>query len=324
MNRSAIVIGLAAGAAAAFLFAAAGIGSFLSLVLFYAATLPLFIVGLGWGHNASIAATCSGAIISYLLAGLAAGTMFLVVFALPAAWLCYLALLSRADADDENAARNPQNWYPIGRLICWIAAIGAALTIVGMQYFDGSQDGFSTFIREALEPIPRGQTGAPEQPSPEDLERIADMLVQLIPVMLVTSWMMVTAINLYGGGKIALMSGRLLRPWPELQKIELPLRFSLVPVAAFLISFFPGWIGQAGAVVMTAAIGAYTIQGLSIVHDVTRGWAIRPGLLVLIYGTLILMAFPALLIAAIGLAEPMLNLRARAERARNTRPPGPT
>ena len=46
-----LVIGTGAGIASAVLFFAAGNLSVLSFALFLAAPLPLFIAGLGWGHD---------------------------------------------------------------------------------------------------------------------------------------------------------------------------------------------------------------------------------------------------------------------------------
>ncbi len=321
MDRANLLVGLVAGAAAAVLYAAAGTGSMLSFALFYIATLPLFIVGLGWGWQASIAAIIAGTLATGMLGGQTASIMFLLAFALPSGWLCYLSLLYQ-DAGDENSP-GTREWYPVGRILCWVAAIGAGLTIASIFFYGGSVEGFSTFVHNIFGPLLLQIEEAGAQPAPDQqtIEDFLDLLVQLLPIMLVSSWMTVTFANLYGGGKIAMLSGRLARPWPNLWQTEIPARFSLVPIGAFILSFFGGWTGLAATIVMTAAIIAYAIQGLSVLHSITRGASARIAILILAYGSVIVLAFPALLLAALGLAEPMFNLRARAEKTRNRPPP---
>ena len=323
MIGSTLITGIVAGIAAAILFSAAGAGSMLSLALFYVATLPLFIVGLGWGWSASVAAIIAGCTTISLISGPTAGFMFLLAFALPSGWLCYLALLYR-DAD-QNDPENPEerDWYPIGMIICWVAALGAALTISSIFFFGGSLEGYKAFIHDAFGPVFLAmENSGTSQPVDQDaIDSFIDLLVRLLPIMLVSSWMTVTFANLYGGGKIAILSSRLVRPWPDLHNIELPARFALVPIFAFAISFLGGWPGLAGTVALTAAIGAYAIQGLSVAHHISRGFAARPFILTLIYGSLVMLAFPALILAGVGLAEPTLKLRARAQISRSKMPP---
>src|ERR1035441_899223 len=56
------LIGIGAGAAAALLFASVTSGSWLSIVLFYLAPLPIMIAGLGWSHWAALSAALTGAL----------------------------------------------------------------------------------------------------------------------------------------------------------------------------------------------------------------------------------------------------------------------
>ena len=49
-------IGIGAGVAAALLFASVTSGSWLSILLFYLAPLPILIAGLGWSHWAALIA----------------------------------------------------------------------------------------------------------------------------------------------------------------------------------------------------------------------------------------------------------------------------
>src|SRR5712691_11872129 len=114
------LIGIGAGAAAALLFASVTSGAWLWVLLFYLAPLPIMIAGLGWSHWSALTAEFTGA----LALGLAFGPMFFFTFlagaALPAWWLCYLAMLARPVG---NGGAATLEWYPPGRLVSWAAIL---------------------------------------------------------------------------------------------------------------------------------------------------------------------------------------------------------
>ena len=63
------LIGIGAGAAAALLFASVASGSWLSIILFYLAPLPVMIAGLGWSHWSALIAAFTGAVALALVFG---------------------------------------------------------------------------------------------------------------------------------------------------------------------------------------------------------------------------------------------------------------
>ena len=129
-----VLIAIAAGCASALMFASIISGALISLLLLYFAPLPLMVAALGWGPLAATiggigAATGLGAIF-----GLPFCIAFVVMMALPAWWLGHLALLGRPIADaapSGNGAAPPappaMEWYPIGRLLLWIAGFGVLI-----------------------------------------------------------------------------------------------------------------------------------------------------------------------------------------------------
>src|SRR3977135_706563 len=89
------LIGFGAGAASALLFASVLSGSFLSVVLFYLAPLPVLIAAIGWSHWAGLAAALTAALGLALAFGTFFFPAFLISVGLPAWGLCRLPFRAR-------------------------------------------------------------------------------------------------------------------------------------------------------------------------------------------------------------------------------------
>src|SRR5262249_34391925 len=132
------LIGVGAGAATALLFASVATGSWLAVLLFYLAPLPVLIAALGWRHWAAfiaaiVASTALGEGFGWFLFAI-----FLIGVGLPAWWLGYLALLARPDA----AAPGGLEWYPVGHLVVWAAVIGAVIVTAEILSLGTSGESF--------------------------------------------------------------------------------------------------------------------------------------------------------------------------------------
>ena len=151
-----VLIAIAAGCASALMFASMISGALISLLLIYFAPLPLMVVALGWGPLAStiggiMAATGLGAAF-----GLPLCITFAIMMALPAWWLGHLALLGRPVADaapssDGGAPVSPTlEWYPIGRLLLWIAGFAVLVTMATLLTFGTDAATITEAMRAAL------------------------------------------------------------------------------------------------------------------------------------------------------------------------------
>src|SRR5690348_9976979 len=124
------LLGVGSGAAAALLFASLTTASYLSIVLFYLAPLPLMIAGLGWSHWSALIGAFAGALV---LAVMFSGMFFLgfiAVVGAPSWILARLAMLGRPTPQRDDTASSfdkSVDWFPPGTLVVTAALLGAAV-----------------------------------------------------------------------------------------------------------------------------------------------------------------------------------------------------
>src|SRR5947209_14633026 len=131
------LIALIAGAASALMFASIVSGALISLVLFYLAPLPLMVASIGWGPLCATFGGIGAALGLGALFGLPYCLAFAITVALPAWWLGHLAMLGRpvpaAAAGNGAATAAPVlEWYPVGRILLWIAGFAVLTTIAAL------------------------------------------------------------------------------------------------------------------------------------------------------------------------------------------------
>jgi hypothetical protein len=307
---SLLAIGFGAGLASALLFAVVVTGSSLALVLSLVAPLPILIAALGWNHRAGLAATLAGAGAVTLAFKPAAGVAFALGWALPAWWLAYLALLGRPRQDGVL------EWYPLGRLLLWIAATAAVITVIGMVALGGGdyetyratmRKGFEGFLRVQAS-RPGGGTGPGGAPGAE----LFDAIIGAVPLFLASSFVTILTLNLWVAAKVVSISQRLPRPWPHIPNTAMPRTALALLGGAVVVGFLPGFVGALGLAVTGALLVAFALQGLAMLHEVSRG---RPSRGALLAGTYILaiilgqIMLPALAVA--GIADAAFDLRHR-------------
>src|SRR6266436_8824912 len=131
-----VLIAIAAGSASALMYASVISGALISLLLFCLAPLPLMVAALGWGPLSATVGGITAAAALGAIFGLPHCIAFAVTVALPAWWLGHLVLLGRPlpNAGSGNgaapAAAPALEWYPVGRILLWIAGF-AILTTTG-------------------------------------------------------------------------------------------------------------------------------------------------------------------------------------------------
>lgn len=316
------LVGIGAGAAAALLFASVSSGSFLSIILFYLAPLPVMIAGLGWSHWAALLAAVTATLAVGVIFGGVAVLAFIAGIAAPAWWLSYLAMLGRPVPAAANGAPGTSvEWYPPGRLVLWAAVLGVLLVLVAIPNFGLDAATFRSRLSDALSTMLQVNAGTANGHAASDAartKRLVDFMVAVVPPAAAIAATVTNVINLWLAAKVVKFSGRLARPWPDLSTMAFPSVAAAALAVALAVSFAGGMAGIVAAVVTAALVVAYGILGFAVLHAITRGQASRPFLIGGIYASVLLFGWPLLMLTLLGLIDTIFNLRARVAQRRGT------
>lgn len=308
------LVGIGAGFASALLFAVVITGSPLALLLSYVAPMPIFIAALGWRHQAGLIATFSGAVAIAVALKFSAGLTFAIGIALPSWWIAYLAMLGRTDTLPDG--RETTEWFPVGRLLMWIAVVSALITLAGAVAISTDHDAYLAAMRKTLRLVlgggfPGMGEASPVTPRGTDLDMLAEALASYVPVVAGASFMPMIAANLWLAAKVTKMSGRLLRPWPLLPATQMP-RDAAILLAVALAGFaiLPGFAGLACGALLGALAMAFFLAGLAAIHAMTWGKPWRGmALAALYFAVFIILTIALPVLALFGVADSLFNLR---------------
>jgi hypothetical protein len=323
--RTTYLAGAGLGLVAAVVFASATTGPmFARFLLMFITPLPIALAGLGWGWRSAVLAGAVGSALILAFGSPAVAAAFAITQAAPMVLLTYLALLSRplaesgvADADDETAVE----WYPVGRIVIWSAVLAGLMAVAMLMIIGGDLEtlrkSLGEFIKATLEsglPQADGQTKFSEA----EIASISEIALSVLPAASAMSWMGSLLFNLWLAGRVTLASGQLGRPWPDLAALTYPAGTPLAFGVMLLATMLAGYPGLAASAFTGGLFVAYLLLGLAILHFTTRGQPWRPIALWLLYGSLFIVnIWIGIVIAMLGLAETVLQLRARSA----SRPP---
>ncbi len=313
-----VLIGLAAGVTAAFLFASVLSGSTAAMLLLLLAPLPILIVALGWSHWAGLIAAATAAA-CLAVVGVDFLAAFLLGVGLPAWWLGYLAMLARALPAPQAAAPQAPEWYPAGRLLLWAAGISALVVGMTLMSFGTDLSSLQAALRAMLDS--RLEEAVGEQlENPEDAARLIDMMVRFVPGAVAATLTLATAFDLWLAGRIVQLSGRLHRPWPRLPDMRLPALAPAFLGAAVAGSFLPGLIGVSASALAASLVIAHVLLGLAVIHAATVGLNGRGFILGSVYASVLIFGWPVrwplLLIGLLGITDALVDVRGLLARRR--------
>ena len=316
-----LLIALAAGSASALMFASIVSGALISLVLFYLSPLPLMVTALGWGPLAATIGGIAAASGLGAMFGLPYCAAFAITVALPAWWLGHLALLGRpvanaAPTTGAAAATPALEWYPVGRILLWIAVFAALTTMAAMLTLGTDAESITSTLRRGLLRV----LGPRDAAASGDVERWATALSLIAPPAAAIVSMLTLTLNLWLSGKIAATSGRLNRPWPDLKSAELPPMTLVVLSVAMAFCFIGGLAALFAQIVTTVLMMAYAFTGFAVLHTLTLALKSRAIWLSCTYAVVVVFGWPVLAMVVLGLADAVFGFRQRYLRGKQPPP----
>ncbi|MFN5038180.1 MAG: hypothetical protein ACK5E0_16800 [Bradyrhizobium sp.] len=313
-----LIVALAAGAASALMFASISSGALISILLFYLSPLPIMVAAFGWGPLAAAIGGVGAASVLGAIFGLPYSIAFAMMVAVPGWWRGHLALLGRplAGAAGDGATQQPPalEWYPVGRILLWIAAFAVITTTATLLTLGADTDTITAALRRGLLKV----LSAGDGQGSVEIERLVDMLVILAPLAATILSMVTLTLNLWLAGKITQTSGRLNRPWPELRSTALPSMTLVALLVAAALSFVGGMLALLAQIVTAALVIGYALVGFAVLHTLTLSLNSRGFWLGGIYAVVVMFGWPIVAIFALGIADAVFGLR---QRYLQTRPP---
>jgi hypothetical protein len=310
------LIGIAAGAASALLFASVASGTLLAIPLFYLAPLPIVIAAVGWSHLAGLIAALVAATSLAVVLGGFFFISFLIGIGLPAWWLGYLALLARQVGPQPDDLE----WYPIGRIVLWAAVLAALVVSVGILAIGTDAESFRSGLRGAIERLLGVRADMPKRstfklPGLGEMDAVEFMVLITPPTAAVVA-LITNLMALWLAGRVVNVSGRLKRPWPDLAALSFPSSAHGLLAAALAATFLPGIAAIIAGVFAASLLMAYALLGLAVMHALTRGIGGRGFILGSIYVAIFVFGWPMLLMSLLGLTDALLDLRGRVAASR--------
>jgi hypothetical protein len=271
------------------------------MLLVYFAQLPVLFAGLTLGLTGSGIAAVGAIVVIGLMVSVAAALGYAVLHALPALFTVRQALLRR---DHQGQTE----WFPIGLLVSQLTVLAGLGVVLAFVLLGAEPGGLPGFIEERLRTglTALGLLDETEAPGP-DLSRLA----AVIPGFTASSSLLMVMINFMLAQLLAVRSGWARRPTPEFDRLELPgWLWPGIGIAALLV-LLGGILGDLGWSLLIVLVVPYLFLGLALVHVLVRRWP-RPGLaLGAIYGAMILLGWPILLVLLLGFVEDWAHLRRR-------------
>jgi hypothetical protein len=309
------LIGAGAGLVSAALFASAVVSAALAGLILYLCPLPLCLAGLAWGKQAVTLAGFVGTVLTILVLGASPGLVYAVTVAIPATALVHLILQHRTVPDPGDNGKQIVAWYPPGRLVAGAAVMAGVIAALVVLLLGPDMARYQAAIDEML-PLIHETLGVDNEVwTTEATENLRTLLTRALPAALAVVWITIALFNMWLAGTIAKGSGHALRPWPNFHALELPNAMVIGFAVALALSFVPGIVGLIATGFGGAFLIAYLLQGLAVIHFYTLGMPFRTVLLVVLYLSVLILGWVAILVAILGLGEPVFGLRGRGSAA---------
>ncbi len=316
-------IGLIAGMVSALMLGAVVSGFVLAALLSYFSPLPLIFVGLNWGYRVALIGAVGAALALAVVSNVRMALLHMASIGAPSVFLSYLVLLARTSASealrDDAQKTGATDWYPVGRILFWLAAIGMAIALFGVVSIASFGDGYLATMRLILDQqFPVSGASPFVLPEGETREQILNFVIQAFPASMAVMFVITLGLNVWLGHKLACTWGRCARPQLGIAQLNIPQTAGFVLIISVL--GFALLSGMAAVIaLMIAAVLAllFAILGLTLLHEAVQGQALRGVILGTVYALLTVLPWVILPFILLGLADTFGDARARIVAWRN-------
>lgn len=278
-------------------------GSPVSLLLVYFAQLPLMLAGLSLGPIAGMVASTTGVIALFLLGSAMISGGFAIGTALPSVLVSRQALLMRSPSPERT------EWYPLGSVLGWLVLWAGTITSIALILLLGQNENFYTDLQDMIGRILLQMV---PQVSGAERDNLAETLAKILPGIIALSWLTMTVINACLAQSIAKKLHINTRPSADIVTLQLP-RWLLValPTAAFL-GLWGNDMGYVAQNLLLVLLLPLFLVGLAVIHVFARNRQnFRSLILGFSYALILIIGWPAILVAGIGLVDQLVGLRQR-------------
>ena len=253
-------------------------GNVLALLLYFIAPLPVLLAALGWNHRAGIVAAIAGALAVAVVFGPLAGVVFATSVALPAWWYAYLLLLARTTDDGVV------EWYPLGKAPALDGRHLGRLTMLGALMLGSSYKAFVRSFERAVSIIEQINPNTFQGVSPEAKDAVDRRMAQLFAVVAPP---ISAAVERAASPSCSPTSPAASCSPPAVCRARGRTARCVLPgvalgallataAASAVLRGFPGLFALSFAAALAMA---FCLQGLAVIHVLTRGVSGRGGIL---------------------------------------------
>ena len=160
----------------------------------------------------ALIAAAAGIVIVALSVGTDLAIRYFLMTPLPVLVVVRLVLLSRETEDGDT------EWYPLGRVMGWLSAIGVGALVAATIYYLGSPGGLEGVVKTSL--------SAAVQQMPEQLrapmQSFVDAIARYYPGIMIALTVITAMVNGVFAQWMAVQFGRNIRPTPAYSAVAAP------------------------------------------------------------------------------------------------------
>lgn len=283
------------------------VNAFQAMSLMTLSVVPLFISGLGWGLIGGFISVATGAIAAALIIAPLFSLTYVLTCGLPVLVIVRQALLWRQE--DEKIA-----WYPSSNLMVIWVFVSIALSCLAIVLLYMNEEFRNALIVQFDQIVPMLQKQG------EAFKTLtAEKIVWLMPQFFGPFWAIVLLIGGVLAQGVLVRFKKNSRPSPVFQDVRQPKWLAFATIAIFVINTFSNFADVILGSAMLTLVLAFFLQGMAIIHKVSKEWNYRSAILAAVYLIMILMFWPVLVIALLGLVDSWVGFR---DRISSTTQPG--